>query len=96
MYCFWMNQREALTSKLAPQVRRKADPAKNLVKEWVANWRDVRAVSGDASFKQIRGASQPWSKFGATPANAYHCPLASHTLCHVIYAPHNVWLARGQ
>jgi hypothetical protein len=37
------------------QVRRKADPAKTLVKEWVANWRDVAAVSGEVSFKQIKG-----------------------------------------
>ena len=46
---------EDFTTRLALQVRRKADPAKGMVKEWVQNWRDVRVVSGDASFKQIKG-----------------------------------------
>ena len=40
---------------ISGQVRRKADPAKGLVKEWVSNWRDARPVSGDASHRQITG-----------------------------------------
>ena len=38
------------------QVRRKADPAKALVKEWVQNWRDARAVSSEVSYRKITGA----------------------------------------
>ena len=46
---------------ISGQVRRKADPAKGLVKEWVSNWRDARPVSSDASHRQITGriSSQP-------------------------------------
>ena len=39
------------------QVRRKADPAKALVQEWVRKWRDERGVSSEVSYKQINGAS---------------------------------------
>ena len=46
---------------ISGQVRRKADPAKGLVKEWVSSWRDARPVSNDASHRQITGwiNSQP-------------------------------------
>lgn len=37
------------------QVRRKADPAKALVKEWVSRWRDERTVTSEVSYKQING-----------------------------------------
>jgi len=37
-------------------VRRKADPAKALVQEWVRKWRDERGVSSEVSYKQINGA----------------------------------------
>jgi len=54
--------RDSIEADLSPaneaEVRRKADPAKMLVKEWVANWRDVRAVSGEVSFKQIKESLQ--------------------------------------
>ena len=53
----------ALTAAKAPwhprhlgrQVRRKADPAKALVKEWVSRWRDERTVTSEVSYKQING-----------------------------------------
>ena len=41
--------------RLRRQVRRKADPAKALVKEWVSRWRDERAVATEVSYKQING-----------------------------------------
>ena len=37
------------------QVRRKADGAKNLVKEWLADWRDSPLVAQDPSHSQIQG-----------------------------------------
>lgn len=61
------NQNEGHTSRLVlklghknpdvdlMQVRRKADPAKGLVKEWVQNWRDARAVSKEVSYRKITG-----------------------------------------
>lgn len=38
-----------------PQIRRKADPAKGLVKDWVSKWRDDRTVRGSVSHDQISG-----------------------------------------
>ena len=40
---------------LFEQVRRKADPAKGLVKDWVSNWRDNRSVRGSVSHDQLSG-----------------------------------------
>lgn len=37
------------------QIRRKADPAKGLVKDWVSKWRDDRTVRGSTSHDQISG-----------------------------------------
>lgn len=37
------------------QIRRKADPAKGLVKDWVLKWRDDRSVRGSVSHDQISG-----------------------------------------
>ncbi len=37
------------------QVRRRADSAKNLVKEWLTEWRDSPLVAQDPSHSQIRG-----------------------------------------
>lgn len=39
-----------------PQVRRKADSAKGLVREWLANWRDAPLVSASESHRQLTGA----------------------------------------
>ena len=36
-------------------MRRKADPAKGLVKDWVSKWRDDRAVRGSVSHDQVSG-----------------------------------------
>lgn len=38
------------------QVRRKADGAKNLVKEWLLKWRDNPLVEADPSHTNIKGA----------------------------------------
>ena len=40
---------------LALQVRRKADPAKELVKEFVAKWRDSPSVMGDVTHEEMKG-----------------------------------------
>ncbi|KAK9825441.1 hypothetical protein WJX81_008200 [Elliptochloris bilobata] len=45
------------------EVRRKADPAKALVKEWVSRWRDERTVTSEASYKQISAALQQLGEF---------------------------------
>ena len=37
------------------QVRRKADPAKNLVKEWVRDWRDAPSLTKEPSYMRISG-----------------------------------------
>ena len=37
------------------QVRRKADPAKNLVKSWIQNWKDVSDVQQETSHKELSG-----------------------------------------
>lgn len=38
------------------QVRRKADPAKEAVREFVGRWRDDPAVVGSASHEAVKGA----------------------------------------
>lgn len=38
------------------QVRRKADPAKDLVKEFVRKWQDNAAVAGDVTHEEMKGA----------------------------------------
>ena len=42
---------------MASQVRRTADTAKGLVKEWVSKWRDRSALKSEASHRQITGAT---------------------------------------
>ena len=42
------------------QVRRKADPAKSLVKDWVKNWRDSPAISREVSYREISGRLPFW------------------------------------
>lgn len=37
------------------QVRRKADPAKSLVKVWVKDWRDSPSISRETSYTEISG-----------------------------------------
>ena len=37
------------------QVRRKADPAKTLVKSWIQNWKDVSDVQQETSHKELSG-----------------------------------------
>jgi hypothetical protein len=39
----------------AVQVRRKADGAKDLVKEFVGKWRDNEAVIGDVTHTEMKG-----------------------------------------
>ena len=43
------------------QVRRKADGAKNLVKEWLLKWKDNPAVEFDPAHANIQGATLEWS-----------------------------------
>ena len=43
--------------RLVPQVRRKADPAKESVKEFVRRWRDDEAVQWHPSHAAITGGS---------------------------------------
>ncbi|DBB07647.1 TPA: hypothetical protein ACH3X3_009082 [Trebouxia sp. C0006] len=40
------------------EVRRKADPAKGLVKDWVSKWRDDRSVRGSVSHDQLSAMLQ--------------------------------------
>ena len=40
-----------------PQVRRRADGAKGLVREWIANWRDSPLVTSSASHRELTGAA---------------------------------------
>jgi hypothetical protein len=47
------------------QVRRKADPAKDLVREFVGKWQDNPAVAGDASHDEMR--SECWGGGGWQP-----------------------------
>jgi hypothetical protein len=39
------------------QVRRRADGAKGLVREWIANWRDSPLVTSSASHRELTGAA---------------------------------------
>jgi hypothetical protein len=39
------------------QVRRRADGAKGLVREWIANWRDSPLVTTSASHRELTGAA---------------------------------------
>lgn len=55
------------------QVRRKADPAKSLVKEWVQNWRDATAVSNDPSYRRITGLV-PSLRLSENHVEAVLCP----------------------
>ena len=45
------------------QVRRKADGAKNLVKEWLLKWKDNPLVEADPAHSNIQGAPRAGSKF---------------------------------
>ncbi len=37
------------------QVRRKADPAKSLVKGWIQDWKDMSEVQQETSHKELSG-----------------------------------------
>jgi len=43
---------------ICPQVRRKADGAKDLVKEFVGKWQDNAAVVGDITHTEMKGKTQ--------------------------------------
>lgn len=66
------------------QVRRKADPAKELVKEFVGKWQDNAAVAGDITHDEMKGAhprQQPtrlWSH--ACPRSPLACSAAAAEL----------------
>ena len=53
--------RTVITSCLT-QVRRKADGAKNLVKQWLTDWRDSPLVTQDPSHTQIQGTLGMWAE----------------------------------
>ena len=61
----------------AVQVRRKADGAKNLVKEWLTDWRDSPLVAQDPSHSQIRGKAllQAMCKSRCHETEKHHCLL---------------------
>lgn len=65
----------ALPCILRAQVRRKADPAKGLVKDWVLKWRDDRFVRGSVSHDQLSGDhANTWSCF----CRDHHCSMLLH------------------
>ncbi len=39
----------------ALQVRKKADPAKNLVKGWLSDWKDTPSVQAEPSYTHLSG-----------------------------------------
>ncbi|CAK0785118.1 hypothetical protein CVIRNUC_008324 [Coccomyxa viridis] len=45
------------------QVRRKADPAKNLVKSWIQDWKDVSDVQQEISHKELSGVIRQLGDF---------------------------------
>ena len=60
---------------VAMQVRRKADPAKNLVKSWIQNWKDVSDVQQETSHKELSGINLH------QPSNIKNCdayPVPAH------------------
>lgn len=64
---------------LAPEreVRRTADQAKGLVKDWILNWRDNRMVMSSTSHKQIKSSIQELGRFYTT--NGQRARLSSET-----------------
>lgn len=48
---------------LPPQVRRAADPAKSLVREFLGRWKDNPAVAGEESYVQLTSAIQQLGTF---------------------------------
>ena len=62
------------------QVRRKADPAKALVKEWVSRWRDERTVTSEVSYKQINGTARMPALFARIRA----CFCRGHAVCEAV------------
>ncbi|KAK9915894.1 hypothetical protein WJX75_005729 [Coccomyxa subellipsoidea] len=59
--------REAIETDLSDaeerQVRKKADPAKNLVKGWLSDWKDAPGVQGEASYTQLSGTIKELGEF---------------------------------
>ncbi|EIE25666.1 hypothetical protein COCSUDRAFT_52532 [Coccomyxa subellipsoidea C-169] len=59
--------REAIETDLSDaeerQVRKKADPAKNLVKGWLSEWKDAQGVQGEASYTQLSGTIKELGEF---------------------------------
>jgi hypothetical protein len=45
------------------QVRRAADPAKSLVREFLTRWKGNRAVEGEESYRQLASAIQQLGAF---------------------------------
>ncbi|KAK9823752.1 hypothetical protein WJX72_005160 [[Myrmecia] bisecta] len=45
------------------EIRRKADPAKDLVKQWVSKWNGDRIVKDEDSYKQVTAALQELGAF---------------------------------
>ena len=62
------------------QVRRKADPAKNLVKSWIQNWKDVSDVQQETSHKELSGINlhQPSN---ITHSDTYSVPAYCSKMC---------------
>lgn len=62
----------------ARQLRRAADPAKDLVKQWITQWSDAPVVVGNDSHTQIQGAQRCWCvSGGARPMSLTQQPYAS-------------------
>ena len=62
------------------QVRRKADPAKNLVKSWIQDWKDVSDVQQEISHKELSGINlhQPSN---ITDSVSYSVPAHCSKMC---------------
>ncbi|BDA43852.1 probable photosystem II D1 precursor processing protein PSB27-H2, chloroplastic at C-terminar half [Coccomyxa sp. Obi] len=59
--------REAIETDLSDaeerQVRKKADPAKNLVKGWLSDWKDAPGVQAEPSYTQLSGTIRELGEF---------------------------------
>ncbi|CAL8469845.1 g9387 [Coccomyxa elongata] len=59
--------REAIETDLSDaeerQVRKKADPAKNLVKGWLSDWKDTPSLQAEPSYTQLSGTIRELGEF---------------------------------
>lgn len=62
------------------QVRRKADPAKNLVKGWIQNWKDMMEVQQETSHKELSGDDSKVLGMMSLGSEDYACMASSRVL----------------